>query len=291
MRILKDHEAVLRFVVDDSDGNLIDPDALPTVSVVDGTGAPVTVGAVVQKQTGYFEAVLPPHSTFDTLTSNWSATVSGAERQRTGLLTVIAERLVPIRTLATDEKVMKAVSGDVPLAVLADTIEDWFNRVLTYPYCEQPFNVVWHNSTRRAKLRIPRVYYPREVHALTAAGNTMDPNTVTVVDGGLWRTGASGGSFLTGEAPDDAGLWAKGIYSARGTHGPRPDWTGVPGDLTRAGLILARYAARVSNYSERARQVATDGALITFSTPDLNRPTGLPEVDAVITGYAIRHFV
>jgi hypothetical protein len=72
--------------------------------------------------------------------------------------------------------------------------------------------------------------------------------------------------------------WISGRYQMWFTHGA----INPPADLRAATQKLISHAAKVSNYPERAAQVITEGATILFSLPSPDRPTGLPEVDAVL---------
>ena len=61
----------------------------------------------------------------------------------------------------------------------------------------------------------------------------------------------------------------------------------APGFTIVAMLTLARYCARGSNFPERASQIMSEQSLITFSTPSPNKPTGLPEVDGVLSRHSL----
>jgi hypothetical protein len=69
----------------------------------------------------------------------------------------------------------------------------------------------------------------------------------------------------------------------------------VPGDLRWAAARFASYIAKRTSQlgasgsllPERAASVSTEGGLIVFAVPTQDRPTGLPEVDAVLFRYAM----
>lgn len=294
MRVQKDQDALLRLTVDGYDGELIAPDELPLLTVVGSNGSEVETGAVTEVTPGYYTAQLPPQPDFDVLVANWTIAVSGNTRRVREPIVIVAERLVPIRELAADPKISQHISGGAAYARLADQIEQWMNRILTFPYCEEQFTAVFRAASSRRELRVPRVFFPRTVKRVSLNGDpwtSEQVESIVAVQNALELQGNAANAFLTGVNPATADRWPAGRYAVTGTHGPPAHWDEIPGDLRRAGQILARYAARVTNYSERARQIATDGALITFSMPDANRPTGLPEVDAAVTAHALRHFV
>lgn len=290
MRIVKGREATLRLYVEDEDGDLIAATGTPTVVVTRASnGAAVSgIGAVSNPSTGLYEAVLPSQTQFDRLTALWSYEVSGSTRSTTAHYTVVAERLVPLRILKTDPKIaaLSPAPTSAQLLDLVQVIEDWINRAMKFPYCEESFTRTFRIKKPTQQLMIPQVVYPRTITSVTlddVAFSAEEVEDIKVNKFGVER-GVTAWSFLTGTTPSDGG-WAPGRYVITGTHGPSPDAMPDPADLRRAALTLARYAIRTNNWSERARQVQTQDAILTFSMPSADRPTGLPEVDAVVGGY------
>lgn len=273
MRAPLHREATIRLRVDDDSGALVAPDSTPTLTVTDQNGSSVTAGAVSSASVGLYEAVIPGRSVLGTLTCQWGYAVSGSARTTTDVVSVTEKRLVPLWRLREADE-LDSLSA-VNMLRLADTIEDWLTSALGFPVVE-----VFAASTVRVPqdsqhLRIDRVWYPTSVRAVTIDGQAVADAEAEPL--GFFR---------------EAG-WSKGdLVRISYEHGPSPDFlNALPGDIERAAIILARYANRTTNYPERARQIATEGSLITFSTPSPDRPTGLPEVDSIVSRYQVRTIV
>lgn len=290
MRIVKGREATLRLYIEDEDGDLMVATGTPTVAVTRvSSGAAVSgIGTVTNPSTGLYEAVLPAQDDFDRLHAVWSYEVSGNSRTEEAHYTIVESRLVPMRLLKTDTKIaaLSPAPTSAQLLDLIQVVEDWVNRALKFPYCEESFTRTFRIKKPTQVLMIPQVLYPRSITAVTiddVAFTADEIEDIKINKFGVER-GATGWSFLTGTTPGSGG-WPVGRYTVVGTHGPNPDSMPAPADLRRAALTLARYAVRTNNWSERARQVQTQDAVLTFSMPSPDRPTGLPEVDAVVGGY------
>lgn len=263
MRIARDREATLRLMIDDEDGELVDADVTPTISVVDGDGESIEVGAVEKEREGVYRAVLQPQESLDVLTATWTAEVGGYERRERQTIYVVAERLVPFWRLRQDPE-MSQLTG-AQLAPLVEAVEDWFRSALRFPPVEEPLRTVIEHPGGRC--RVPGAPYIKSIQSLTR---------------GEWEYEAD---VVFGALEADAGT-----YDAWLTHGS-PWWETPPEDIVRAAVTLARYINRGSNYPERARMVQTDGAIINLATPDARHPTGLPDVDAVIERYRLEYVV
>lgn len=288
MRIVKGREATLRLYCENEGGTLVAATSTPTLAITNTAGTVVSAGSVTNPSTGLYEAVVAPQSSFTDLHAIWSYAVSGNSRTEEQHYTIVAERLVPLSTLATDAKISDVTPAvtTVQLLGLINQVEDWIVRALKFPYCEQAFTRTFTVKKTTQVLHIPRVLYPKSVTAVTRDDIvfTADEIDDIKIDTYGIERGTTGWSFLTGSNPN-AGGWQPGRYVISGTHGPSPELAYIPADLRRAALSLARYAIRTNNWSERARQVQTQDAVLTFSMPSPDRPTGLPEVDAVVTGY------
>jgi hypothetical protein len=69
-------------------------------------------------------------------------------------------------------------------------------------------------------------------------------------------------------------------------------WTSPPADLVRAAVQASAYRllGDASGISARATGVSNEFGNIAYSTATADRPTGLPEVDAVLNGYRDLYF-
>lgn len=59
-----------------------------------------------------------------------------------------------------------------------------------------------------------------------------------------------------------------------------------PGPIKRAALILLQHRLLDSDLSDRAQSFTDETGTTTFSTPTLRRPSGIPEVDAILGQWA-----
>lgn len=292
MRIASHREAVLRLRVDDEGGLLIDAAATPVLSVKDWDGVALAgaevPSAVTRESQGVYRAELPGRTDLEILTANWSFQPSGGSFTRTQAneVLVVSDRIAPLPRFREDPE-LSAWSAPV-MSRLVDTVEDWFRQALGFPVCYEPFERSWIVPSRSAQVVIPGIAYPKTLTSLTVGGDVVDVDGLEITGNSFRRSSGSNQSFITG-VPYSGLQWSGGWAVARGTHGMRPDWQGiVPEDLKRAAVILARYCSRqATNYPERASQVAEENTLIYFSTPTVGKPTGLPEVDGVVTRYAL----
>jgi hypothetical protein len=282
VRAVLNRETTVRLRVDDEGGNLVAATTTPTLTVTTAAGAAVTPGTVTSESTGVYKSTLPAQSALTVLTCNWTATVSGANRTVTQSVRVVSDRAVALWRYREDEEL--AVLSDLALIRLADTVEDWFRDALRFPLGEEYVSITFRKRRQSMGLLIPTAPFPVTVTAVSVndtAFTSAEIADLTVVGNEVER-GITADPFLTGS---NGYAWPEGQYTVTGTHGPRNDWLATPDDLQRAAVTLARYISRGSNYPERARQIATDGALITLSTPTPDRPTGLPDVDGVVGRY------
>lgn len=286
MRAVLNREIVARLRVDDEGGRLTDADTLPTVIVIDGDAVPVAGSVVAHENIGVYTATIPARTRVDRLAVTWAFQVGGFARTVATPVEVIAERLVPLWQYREDE-----VLADLPTPLLlrvADTVEEWFRNALKFPPVVEAWRGSWQEPYPTRRLRVPGVSYPQALYALavgTGAGfTTYTPSQLAVLriqDTGIEKTGGGVG-FLEGNGR--AWSFPDGTYTAYLSHG-----LSDPGDdLRRAATILGRYTARVSNLPERARRILTAETEIDLSMPSPDRPTGLPDVDAVIGRYRLQ---
>lgn len=298
MRIASNREATLRLWADDEGGVLTDAASTPVLSVKDWDAVAISPapGSVSHESTGVYAAQVPGQSALKVLTANWTYTLSGGTFQRSTSqqVFVVRERSVPLWMYREDPELEEL--GTTNLIRLADVVDDWLESALYFPLVETPFDVQFSYANRNAsKIRVPGVAFPLTLDKWTVDGTALTDDQLALLQiagTSIQLDLGSNNSFLTGVSWN-APSWRGGRYEVRGTYGPRPDWSGVvPGDLQRAAVILGRYAARQGkNYPERASQISDEQTLIYFSTPSPGKPTGLPEVDGVVTRYALNSAV
>lgn len=285
LRAIRNRETVVRVYVDDEDGTLTAADSTPTIVVKNGSGAVVAgVSAVTADGTGIYKATIPPQSQLDRLTATWSVVIGSVTRQYVEQLDVVADRLVPLWRLREDSEL--AGLSALNLFRCASAVEAWFSNALGFPPVDESYRAIF-NHPGGARLRVPGIWYPKTMIEATQGETALTAAEIaelTVVDGAFEFDYVNGYDPVLGFSQK---VWASGRKTVWITHGAPPDWADPPEDLVRAAAVLARYVARGSNYPERARSVQTENALISFSTPSHDRPTGLPEVDGVVRRYAV----
>lgn len=265
MRIPQNREATLRLYVDDEDGTLVAATGTPTVTITNGAGTAIVTGAAsTNEATGIYKYTLTPQSSLDVLTVVWSYVVGGFTRTLSYTACVTGFRLVPLYRFREDQE-LASVTG-TRLRRISDAVEDAFMKALGFPAVVEGKRVSFVLDEYSPTLYIPGVSRPHSLISLTVGSTVQDVSGVSVRDGGFVK--ASGAS------------WSPGVYSAWVTHG-----LSSPSErLIEVGIVLGRYIARQNNYPERALRVVSNDTEITFAmTGDPDHPTGLPEVDTVLT--------
>lgn len=287
MRAELGREITVRVRVDSEDGTLIASDALPVLTVKDSIGATVTAGAASSESTGVYKAVIPARSVLDVLTVSWAFAVSSQARTVTEEIKLISERLVPYYRLREDAELTTASLR--MLQLVSDKVEEWFEDALNFPPVAISERVKWWQPFETSKLHVPGAPFPISVVSLSngtgAATYVYGAPELADLDciGDSIERSNGAQNFLSGGRYGVQ--FPVGAYVAVITHGG--PWSRPPEDLRSAAATFARYCARPHNYPERARRVVSELAEIDFSMPAADKPTGLPDVDAVLNRYGI----
>lgn len=278
MRVEAGRASPIRVTFTDVDGNPAAADGAVTVTVTRPDDTQVATGTATTDpaRTGVYRFDLGAQAQLDELTARFAGTVDGLDVTIDVDVDVVARRLVDLHALrAAVERAQPALEAAAPSDALAlrraaDEAEDWIDEALGYPAVRRPLRVAWQ-ARRWPTLAPPGVTWPGDLYELTRDGDTVDVAGVTVdtVTGGWWAA--------------DRTVWASGRYVLWGTHG----LARTPADMHRAGVILARHLAATSKVPDRAASMTTESTLIVFSKPAPDRPTGLPEVDAIIRAHGI----
>lgn len=295
MRAILNREIIVRLRTDDEGGTLVAATGTPTLVVTDGDGATVAgVSAASSDGTGIYKATIPAQTALDRLKVVWTATVAGNVRTVTEYVDVVSERLVPLWRLREDAE-LAGVTPEV-ITRLEDTVAEWFRSALKFPPVVESTRRSWLLEYPVQRLRIPGAVFPRSIISLAygrGSGMTTwsptDLAQIGVIQDGVEYLDAGTFApvdFLRGL---DRGTFVAGYYTVHATHGGVDFETAGPTeDLRRAAAVLARYVARTNNLPERARRIETAQSIIDLSMPSAEKPTGLPDVDAVITRYRIQ---
>lgn len=280
MRTLVQHDTDVTLRVADQGGNLVAADAPPEVEVRDPEGNVVDSGTstAVTGEDGVYTYTVPAQSTPDLYTVEATYAVAGNTRVDKYDLDVVEGRLVSlwrvretIENDRTDNRQAANTLSDDALRQVAEAVEDWFSDAMDYaPYPRADrYALRPHNGPRA---RIAGVRYPREVLAGTVDGTAFTATELADIE-------VQGRSLAWG----DGSYWRTAWTELHLAHGA----TSTPADLQRAALAFARYLARKNNLPDRATEVATEGAVFSLAMPSPDRPTGLPEVDAVVQRLSI----
>jgi len=294
MRAAAGRPATLRWQLTDDVGDVLTPDGNVSVTVTAGDGITVVAGptnATYDATNKVFTYVLPGQTQLDSLTANWSALVGGIAYTATTAVDIVGQRLVDPYVLRQDPViagVFTGLGGAMALVSLMDQIEQGISYILGYPVVTEGFREQWDTlrgtlndalyvsgtvnglpyGWGAGKMLIPQVRMPVKVYGGSINGVTMDP-TADVAKL-LVQTGALVWA--------DYRPWISGRYSMWGTHGdPSPS-----AELAWVAKKLVHHFAQTTDFPDRAYSITTEGASIMFSMPSPDRPTGIPEVDAIL---------
>jgi len=246
-----------------------------------------------------WEWTLPPQTRLDTLTATWSATVSSVSYVESKSIDIVAARLAdPFLMRQADpdiQAIAAAAMGKETLLILIDQIEEGIRDIIGFPPVLEGFRQEWDvlrgtlndalyvsgtvnglpYGWGAGKMMIPGIKFPAPapgavgpVYSGTINGVPLDPaNDIPKL---LIQNGAMVWA--------DYRPWISGRYSVWGTHGEvNPD-----GELRWVARKLCHHFAQSVDFPDRAYSIVTEGAQILFSMPSPDRPTGIPEVDAVL---------
>lgn len=244
-----------------------------TVAVTRADGTAVAgVGAASSPTPGVYEAALPAQAAPNMLTATWTAT--------TRTLTTFHEIVGGFYAELADIRALDALANTSKyptpkLETARAQAEDRF---------EDATGVSWVPRYRRdvlsgdntAQLLLGRVR-PRTVKAVTIAG-------VAAADLSLFRLYDHGAIERTTGA-----TWPRDAHGGGGNivveyvHG----YDQPPEDVRQAFLTYVRYLLLDSNsrIPDRASVMSTDLGTFQLTTAGFNRPTGLPDVDAVLMNH------
>lgn len=251
-----------------------------------------------------WEWTLPAQTQLDSLVAMWSATVGSVTYTEALEVDVVGGRLAdPWLMRQTDpdvQNVMSSPLGKQALLLLLDQIEEGIRDILGYPPVLEGYRVTWDTlrgtlndalyvsgtvnglpyGWGAGKMMIPGIKFPAAapggtspVYAMTINGTAQDP----VAD--IPRLLAQNGCLIW----SDYRPWISGRYAVWGTHGGGSNPGGATdGELRWAARKLVHHYALTSDIPDRAFSIVTEGAQIFISQPSSDKPTGIPEVDAVL---------
>lgn len=293
MRAVAGRPTTLRYNLTDDVGQPLTPDGggVVMVEIFDGTGAHLLgpSASTLDPDRHRWEWVLPPQVELDALTSTWTSVVGGQTYIESVTVDVVAQRIVEPFQLIRDSNLANIVAADPALLlILVDQVEEGLRNILGYPAVLEAFRVTWDvvrgtlndafftSGTLNGlpygwgagKMLITGIKLPAQIYSGSINGVALDPvkdiPNLIVEDGCLAWT--------------DYREWLSGRYAMYGTHGE----VNPSRELRQVALKLIQHVGKTVDYPDRAFSIVTEGATIMFSMPSPDRPTGIPEVDAVL---------
>lgn len=267
--VLKNTRAVLEvtFSADDADG------AVTVTSLrADGTAGPGG-SATNEAEAGRYTFALSPQSELDLLTVTWSGAWGAVTQSIQTQAEIVGGYLFPLADLRSfgDRALANTTTyPDATLREARDRITDMFQDV-----CGVAFVPRYHRDTLDGTGN-GRVYVtkhrPRRLIAVSVDGTALDAGQLADVD-----------VYDTGKLERDA-TWTTGRRNVvvAYEHG----WQSPPADISRAGMVLARYELVSSDISDRMLSFDNDLGTVRLSVPGRNFPTGIPVVDATLARYS-----
>jgi hypothetical protein len=279
----------VRFRVEDDGGLLTAVDAATTVpvTVTDGSGANVSNGNAVADASvaGIYVYTFTPPTKLDVLTATATATVGGAPISLSQSIRLVDRRIAPLSVYRQDPNLNGLSLDDFLRAV--DQAEDRVTEILAFSPVQTGDRFEFRVRDYTARLRLPGTYHPALPYSVSF---NDQPFTSTALASIALRAHAYEytSAYFTGGYDPVYGVWGSmfppGVYNVWAPHG----WTSAPQDLQTATVKLASHYGQTSLYPDRATRVMTEQSEMWFSTPDGDkRPTGIPEVDGVLTAYRI----
>jgi len=258
MQILVDQPSILEVTFTDTSGDPADLDALPTLTVKDGSGTSVTTGSVTKPAgtTGIYRATLAGQAKPTVLTATWTGALSGDTVVITQRYEVVADLLFT----ESQARGFQVSGGQTPLSDTTLFDDDWIadlrarisdqferkaGRSFVRRYCRAVFAgsgdhslPLWEGRPRLwdgTPLDRPgRAADVAEVLSVTVGGTTVDPSNV-VIDGGiLHRTDGVWSSPSIGDPLNVVAEWVYGLPAPAEAQARALQMAAanVPGDLS-----------------------------------------------------------
>lgn len=276
-RLAKGWGGVLTLYVRDEDGDLADATGTVTVSVANAAGTVVASGnaskTAATTGTYTFACTAAQLSTMGLFTATWAATVSGVSITPVTQVEVVGSHLFGV-----DELRAKRIEFDntskYPTATLVAArteVTEWLEDVMHVALVPRRKRLVTKGDGTDTLL----------------TGDPLITALVSVtVDGTAWDVTGITGNMDIGELVAPSGdAWTKDAQIiAMYDHGYAP----TPEPVKRAALTLAVERALPSVLNPRATVESTDVGAFRLSIARPDTPTGIPDVDVVISEYGYR---
>jgi len=252
-------------------GVLTDPDgntATVTITRADGT-AFATDAATTRLSTGLYQYTLAPQANLELFTFEWKGTFGGVVQRVYTITEVVGGFYVPV----ADIRAMGGLSSttDFPTAKLEDA-RHWFED-MAESYCGRSF--------------VPRFAIDKldGDDTDTIRLDRIEPRTILSAKvGGVTQTTTAWALYPTGRVVRDTGSFTGGDRNVVITYeygADEPD-----SELREAALRAIQYRLLGNNLGLPAEAVSASVDVrgpLTFGAQGITQPTGIPEVDHVLT--------
>jgi hypothetical protein len=275
-QVLRNTSAILQ-VTFYSDETATSADGAVTITITraDGT-ALVTAAATSNPSTGVYRYTLAAQANLDYLTAVWSGTFSGTAQSITSYVELVGgyyATLPEIRALPNLSDTAKFTTAELTDA------RQWIETLV-----EDVTGVAWVPRYSRDLLDGAGTYEiilnhmkPRTLLALTVGGTAVTTTSFDLYESGRINRYDAGSTFAIGR---------RNVVASY-EHG----YDSPPNDLKRAALTAIRYRLLTDQNQtipDRALSMTNEFGNIQMAQPGPNRPTGIPEVDAVINRWIIK---
>jgi hypothetical protein len=293
--ILRSTAGTITVLVYNAAGTLTNFDAAPTVTAVDATGAPVTIGVTTHPPavTGTYLLVLPAQAALKLIDVSLAGAIS------TNAVTVTQSFEVVGANLFTEAALRDFRTNDGSgLTVAAGFTDEMISeqRIITGDLFEDSTGISFipryvrveaagtgtndlylgdglpRWSTGAPLLRPGRLNYVAEIVSVTVDGIAVATANF-VVDGVVLRR--TDDVWTLGDTTDPANVIIEYVYGL----------TVPPADIARAAVIHARFEIASRDFFDRTYAIDSDIGVQRRSLPGPNHPTGVPTVDSVLARY------
>jgi hypothetical protein len=255
-------------------GSLVTPTTPFTVGVEDGGGAAVLAPTAATGITGgiAYEATYGVMDDLDTYTCTWTGMIGAAAKEWTSIVEVAGGYLFEISEMRAFDPAFADASkySDAKMRAARTAAEQRLERACRVAFVPRARRLTLTGDDT-ASLRLPDNAL-RGVTSLAVDGVAFTADELDALDVREWgRVSRTDGLVF------DSGAVIAIFYE----HGA--DYPDSP--VVQAAMLLAREYLVRSALSSRATVEATDVGFFRVSVASPDRPTGLPEVDAVIADF------
>lgn len=270
MRVLRSTPATLEAVFYPAGAEAPAADAPVTVAVTRADGTTVSgVGAVSTPSAGTYRATLPAQANLDLLTATWT----GATQTVVTEVEIVGGFYVPLAQIRaepnlSDANVFTTAELEAALAWFESLAEDHCRTAFVPRFARETFD---GTGTTGARLRTS---HARRLLAATIDGATVSTTGWDLYPDGRVDTRDAGVTFSVGRR-NVAVSYEHGL--------DRP-----PADLVRAALTAVRWRLLTDasqKIPDRAISLVNEFGNVQMAVPGTDRPSGIPEVDAVLNRF------